>query len=121
LLSANYPRARGSWHWLRATTSGWRNDVDAIGESLHKRGVHFQWMLFRLLLFPFQRKICDFLSADAHKWMLGPMAIGIVYVARQHFELCRPTLLDRGISIRPNSSPRRRLSFTKPRSYEPEF
>jgi selenocysteine lyase/cysteine desulfurase len=35
----------------------------------------------------------DFLSADAHKWMLGPMAIGIVYVAKRNFELCRPTLL----------------------------
>jgi selenocysteine lyase/cysteine desulfurase len=35
----------------------------------------------------------DFLSADAHKWMLGPLAIGIVYVARRNFEICRPTLL----------------------------
>jgi selenocysteine lyase/cysteine desulfurase len=35
----------------------------------------------------------DFLSADAHKWMLGPLAIGIVYVAERNFEICRPTLL----------------------------
>ena len=35
----------------------------------------------------------DFLSADAHKWMLGPVAIGIVYVKKKHFALCRPTLL----------------------------
>ena len=35
----------------------------------------------------------DFLSADAHKWMLGPLAIGIVYVRRAHFDLLRPTLL----------------------------
>jgi len=35
----------------------------------------------------------DFLSADAHKWMLGPLAIGIVYVAEKNFEICRPTLL----------------------------
>ena len=27
----------------------------------------------------------DFLSADAHKWMLGPMAIGIVFVKKEHF------------------------------------
>jgi selenocysteine lyase/cysteine desulfurase len=35
----------------------------------------------------------DFLSADAHKWMLGPLAIGIVYVRKECFDLCRPTLL----------------------------
>ncbi|HET9523220.1 MAG TPA: aminotransferase class V-fold PLP-dependent enzyme [Terrimicrobiaceae bacterium] len=82
--------ALASCHYL----SGWRIDVDAIGESLHKRGVLFSVDAIQTLgAFPFSAKFVDFLSADAHKWMLGPMAIGIVYVARQHFELCRPTLL----------------------------
>jgi selenocysteine lyase/cysteine desulfurase len=35
----------------------------------------------------------DFLSADAHKWMLGPLSIGIVYVKRRHFERLRPILV----------------------------
>ena len=43
--------------------------------------------------FPLSVEFVDFLSADAHKWMLGPMAIGIVFVARRNFEICRPTLL----------------------------
>ena len=82
--------ALASCHYL----SGWRIDVDAIGESLHKRGVLFSVDAIQTLgAFPFSVRFVDFLSADAHKWMLGPMAIGIVYVARQHFELCRPTLL----------------------------
>ena len=82
--------ALASCHYL----SGWRIDVDAIGEGLHKRGVLFSVDAIQTLgAFPFSVRFVDFLSADAHKWMLGPMAIGIVYVARQHFELCRPTLL----------------------------
>jgi selenocysteine lyase/cysteine desulfurase len=35
----------------------------------------------------------DFLSADAHKWLLGPLAAGIVYVSKDRFAECRPTLL----------------------------
>jgi cysteine desulfurase/selenocysteine lyase len=44
----------------------------------------------------------DFLSADAHKWMLGPLAIGIVYVKKKHFELLRPTLLGAWNVVSPN-------------------
>jgi len=35
----------------------------------------------------------DFLSADSHKWMLGPMAAGIVYVREELQERLRPTLI----------------------------
>jgi len=82
--------ALASCHYL----SGWRIDVDAIGALLHERGVLFSVDAIQTLgAFPFSAKFVDFLSADAHKWMLGPMAIGIVYVAKRNFELCRPTLL----------------------------
>jgi cysteine desulfurase/selenocysteine lyase len=82
--------ALASCHYL----SGWRIDVDAIGELLHERGVLFSVDAIQTLgAFPFRVRFVDFLSADAHKWMLGPMAIGIVYVAKRNFELCRPTLL----------------------------
>jgi selenocysteine lyase/cysteine desulfurase len=43
--------------------------------------------------FPTRVTHVDFLSADAHKWLLGPLAIGIVFVRKEHFELLRPTLL----------------------------
>ena len=82
--------ALASCHYL----SGWRIDVDAIGSLLQERGVLFSVDAIQTLgAFPFSAKFVDFLSADAHKWMLGPMAIGIVYVARRNFELCRPTLI----------------------------
>ena len=88
------PRTRlvalASCHYL----SGWRIDVDAIGALLQERGILFSVDAIQTLgAFPFSAKFVDFLSADAHKWMLGPMAIGIVYVARRNFELCRPTLI----------------------------
>ncbi len=35
----------------------------------------------------------DFLAADSHKWMLGPLGAGIVYVKKKHFETLRPSLL----------------------------
>jgi cysteine desulfurase / selenocysteine lyase len=88
------PRTRlvalASCHYL----SGWRVDVDAIGSLLQERGVLFSVDAIQTLgAFPLEVKFVDFLSADAHKWMLGPMAIGIVFVAKRNFEVCRPTLL----------------------------
>jgi cysteine desulfurase/selenocysteine lyase len=83
--------------------TGYRIDVDAIGSLLHARGVLFSVDAIQTLgAFPFSVNHVDFLSADAHKWMLGPVAIGIVYVKRQHFSLCRPTLLGAWNVFSPN-------------------
>lgn len=82
--------ALASCHYL----TGWRIDVDTIGAELHRRGVLFSVDAIQTLgAFPLDVTHVDFLSADAHKWMLGPLAIGIVYVARENFARCRPTLL----------------------------
>ena len=88
------PRTRlvalSSCHFL----TGWRIDVDAIGKLLRDRGILFSVDAIQTIgSAPFSVENVDFLSADAHKWMLGPLAIGIVYVARRNFEICRPTLL----------------------------
>jgi selenocysteine lyase/cysteine desulfurase len=74
--------------------TGFRIDVDAIGRLLQERGVLFSLDAIQTLgAFPLSVEHVDFLAADAHKWMLGPMAIGIVFVKKKHFELLRPTLL----------------------------
>jgi cysteine desulfurase/selenocysteine lyase len=74
--------------------SGYRIDVDAVGRLLRERGVLFSLDAIQTLgAFPLSVEYVDFLSADAHKWMLGPLAIGIVYVKKAHFERMRPTLL----------------------------
>lgn len=88
------PRTRlvalASAHFL----TGYRIDVDAIGRMLGERGVLFSLDAIQTIgAFSLSVEHVDFLSADAHKWMLGPMAIGIVYVKKKHFGLLRPTLL----------------------------
>jgi selenocysteine lyase/cysteine desulfurase len=74
--------------------TGYRIDVDAIGRMLGARGVLFALDAIQTLgAFPLSVDHVDFLSADAHKWMLGPLAMGIVYVKKTRFDLLRPTLL----------------------------
>jgi selenocysteine lyase/cysteine desulfurase len=76
--------------------TGYRIDLEAIGSLLHSRGILFSVDAIQTLgAFPLdvEKAHVDFLSADAHKWMLGPLAIGIVYVRRSNFEKLRPTLL----------------------------
>ena len=82
--------ALASCHFL----TGYGIDVDAIGRLLRERGVLFSLDAIQTIgAFPLSVQYVDFLSADAHKWMLGPMAIGIVYVKKEHFDRLRPTLL----------------------------
>ncbi|PWT80305.1 MAG: aminotransferase class V, partial [Acidobacteria bacterium] len=74
--------------------SGYRIDVEAIGRLLREREILFSLDAIQTLgAFPTTVEYVDFLSADAHKWMLGPSAIGIVYVRKECFDICRPTLL----------------------------
>jgi|SRR3984893_549289 cysteine desulfurase/selenocysteine lyase len=74
--------------------SGYRIDINSIGRFLRERNILFSLDAIQTLgAFPTTVEYVDFLSADAHKWMLGPLAIGIVYVRRECFDLCRPTLL----------------------------
>src|ERR1700722_17083931 len=74
--------------------SGYRIDLNAIGKLLREKEVLFSVDAIQTLgAFPTTVEYVDFLSAAAHKWMLGPLAIGIVYVRRECFDLCRPTLL----------------------------
>jgi cysteine desulfurase/selenocysteine lyase len=82
--------ALASAHFL----TGFRIDVDAIGRMLHERGILFCVDAIQTLgAFPLPVEHVDFLSADAHKWMLGPLAIGVVMVKRRHFDKLRPILL----------------------------
>jgi selenocysteine lyase/cysteine desulfurase len=101
--------------------TGFRIDVDAIGKMLHEKGVLFSLDAIQTLgAFPLSVEHVDFLSADAHKWMLGPMAIGIVYVKKRHFELLRPTLLGAWNIISPNFITQEEIVFQPTaQRYEP--
>jgi len=66
--------------------SGFCNDLDALGELCRGRGVFFFVDAIQSLgAFPLdvQKTPIDALSADGHKWMLGPEGAGIGYVRRE--------------------------------------
>ncbi len=92
--SALTPRTRlvslASCHYL----AGIRIDVDTIGRNLHERGILFCVDGIQTVgAFPMCVEHVDFLSADSHKWMLGPAAAGIFYVREALQERLRPVLL----------------------------
>ena len=94
VFAALTPRTRlvalASCHYL----SGFRLDYEHIGEELHQRGVLFCLDAIQSLgATTIDVRHIDFLAADSHKWMLGPLGAGIFYVKRRHFETLRPTLL----------------------------
>ena len=109
--------ALASCHFL----TGYRIDVDAIGRLLRSHGVLFCLDAIQTLgAFETRVEHVDFLSADAHKWMLGPMAAGIVYVKEEHQELVRPTLLGAWNVKSPNFVAQDEVAFERGgRRYEP--
>jgi cysteine desulfurase/selenocysteine lyase len=73
--------------------SGFRNDLDALGQLCRERGAAFFVDAIQGLgVFPLdvQRTPIDFLAADGHKWLLGPEGAGILYVRREWIERLRP-------------------------------
>jgi len=88
------PRTRllalASNHFL----TGWKLDVAAIGALARSRDILFCLDAIQTVgAMPTDASEVDFLSADSHKWMLGPMTAGIFYVKRERQELLRPSLL----------------------------
>lgn len=109
--------ALASCHFL----TGWRIDVDAIGVLLQERGVLFSLDAIQTLgAFRTSARHVDFLSADAHKWLLGPLAIGIVFVAKRNFARCHPTLLGAWNVQSPQFITQREIAFPETaQRYEP--
>lgn len=74
-------------------TGAW-TDVDAVGAFLRTRGVLFCVDAIQSFgALPLSARHVDFLAADAHKWMLGPQGIGILFVRRERFTELHPPLV----------------------------
>ena len=73
--------------------SGFRNDLDTLGELCRSRDVAFFVDAIQGLG-PFtidvRKTPIDFLAADGHKWLLGPEGAGLLYVRREWIERLRP-------------------------------
>lgn len=103
--------------------TGYRIDLEGIGALLRARGILFSVDAIQTLgafALDVEKAHIDFLSADAHKWMLGPLAIGIVYVRRSNFDKLRPTLLGAWNVVSPNFNALDEIRFVATaQRYEP--
>jgi selenocysteine lyase/cysteine desulfurase len=73
--------------------SGYRVDLEAIGQLCHQHGCfYFVDAIQGMGVFPIDVETAhiDALAADGHKWMLGPEGNGVLYVRRQHFDSIEP-------------------------------
>ncbi|HJO08316.1 MAG TPA: aminotransferase class V-fold PLP-dependent enzyme, partial [Verrucomicrobiota bacterium] len=81
--------ALASCHYV----SGYRIDIGSIGRELRSRGVLFCVDGIQTMgAFPTPVEHVDFLDADAHKWMLGPCASGIMYVKHEMQDRLKPVV-----------------------------
>jgi cysteine desulfurase/selenocysteine lyase len=79
--------ALASCHFI----SGYRLNHAAIGRFLRERGILFCLDAIQTVgAWPTTVEYVDFLAADAHKWLLGPCAAGILYVRRELQEKLNP-------------------------------
>lgn len=73
--------------------SGFRHDLEALGDLCRRRGVFFFVDAIQGLgAFPLDVRAAhiDALSADSHKWLLGPEGAGLGYVRREWVERLHP-------------------------------
>lgn len=73
--------------------TGARCDLNAIGQLCRERGVLFCVDAIQSLgaaPMNVDDSAIDFLSAGGHKWLLGPIGFGILYVRRSREELLHP-------------------------------
>jgi selenocysteine lyase/cysteine desulfurase len=81
--------ALASCHFITGT----RLDYAAIGKTLRERNILFCVDGIQTLgAFPTTVEQIDFLAADAHKWLLGPCAAGLMYVRQELQERVQPTV-----------------------------
>ena len=109
--------ALASCHFL----TGNRIQIDTIGKRLRERGILFCLDAIQTAgAFETLVDHVDFLSADSHKWMLGPMAAGIVYVKESLQDTLRPSLIGAWNVKSPNFIAQTEIEFEAgARRYEP--
>lgn len=79
--------ALASCHFI----AGYRVRIEEIAAALRERGILLCVDGIQTVgAFPVKAAALDFLAADAHKWMLGPCAAGILYVRKALHERLQP-------------------------------
>lgn len=73
--------------------TGFRNDLDAVGQLCRERDVLFFVDAIQglgALPLDVSRTPVDFLAADGHKWLLGPEGAGIFWIRRERIQRLEP-------------------------------
>jgi selenocysteine lyase/cysteine desulfurase len=94
-------------------SSGFCNDLDALGQLCRDRGIYFFVDAIQGLgVFPIdvQKTPIDFLAADGHKWLLGPEGTGLFYIRRELVDRLHP--VDVGWNSVVDSLEFSRINFT---------
>lgn len=74
--------------------TGYRIDLNAIGEYLDQKGILFCVDAVQGLgALPMESGYVDFAASSSHKWLMGPLGIGILYVKKERLETLRPALV----------------------------
>lgn len=84
--------------------SGFRADLDALGDLCRDRGVFFFVDAIQGLgVFPLdvRKTPIDALAADGHKWLLAPEGAGIAYVRREWIDRLHPIGVGAHSVVRP--------------------
>jgi cysteine desulfurase/selenocysteine lyase len=73
--------------------TGHRIEIQEIGRVLKERKIAFCVDGIQTIgAFPTTVENVDFMAADAHKWLLGPCAAGILFVRKTWQDVLRPTV-----------------------------
>ncbi len=96
-------------------------ETDTIGAFLRERGILFCVDAIQSLgILPCSVKQVDFLAADAHKWLLGPQGIGILFVRQTNFDELHPALVGwRAARTGPEPNGHELILAESARRYEP--
>lgn len=76
--------------------TGQRHDIAAVGAVCRSRGILFNVDAIQSLgIIPFDVEAMnvDYLSADGHKWLLGPEGAGLFYCRRELIEQTRASMI----------------------------
>lgn len=101
--------------------SGRQPELSVIGPELKKRGILLCLDGIQTLgVLPTNWPEADFLAADAHKWMLGPVGAGVLMVRRRAWDQLAPPLLGSWNVVSPDFLAQPRMDFEgEGRRYEP--
>jgi cysteine desulfurase/selenocysteine lyase len=96
LAAADHPKTRLLTLSHVEFGSGQRHDLAAIGQFCRERNILFcvdAIQTLGLLPVDVQSMRIDYLSADGHKWLLGPEGAGIFYIRKDLIERTRPSII----------------------------